>query len=317
VVNDPNGPPEYKVYRSRRSPLSGMRKPSGLGSLKRPFRGRRDRGPRERRPLSPGRIVAWIAAATKQIKLGTGTINMPNTHPATVAATMAMLDHMLDGRLIFGISPGGLLSDAELFGNLDANRNEMFLESINQVLDIWAGEFFALLGPSGCGKTTLLRMLAGFETPDEGRILRLLLLEGPQPSIDVRTGGPIGVFRSRLIAPGLSMIGARAGCRYVDRVPSYLNNLFRLGMVWFSRETLRDPLKYQVLEAQPDVIEAIHSVRQAKVVRRSIHLTPFGDDFCRVCLTPEDRELEELPVHSTPPAATKSPGPPSDTTGEI
>ena len=38
-------------------------------------------------------------------------------------------------------------------------------------LDIRAGEFFALLGPSGCGKTTLLRMLAGFETPDAGQIL--------------------------------------------------------------------------------------------------------------------------------------------------
>src|SRR3979490_2103899 len=38
-------------------------------------------------------------------------------------------------------------------------------------LDIRAGEFFALLGPSGCGKTTLLRMLAGFRGPDEGRIL--------------------------------------------------------------------------------------------------------------------------------------------------
>jgi putrescine transport system ATP-binding protein len=38
-------------------------------------------------------------------------------------------------------------------------------------LDITRGEFFALLGPSGCGKTTLLRMLAGFETPDEGAIL--------------------------------------------------------------------------------------------------------------------------------------------------
>jgi putrescine transport system ATP-binding protein len=37
-------------------------------------------------------------------------------------------------------------------------------------LDIRPGEFFALLGPSGCGKTTLLRMLAGFETPDEGRV---------------------------------------------------------------------------------------------------------------------------------------------------
>jgi putrescine transport system ATP-binding protein len=38
-------------------------------------------------------------------------------------------------------------------------------------LDIFAGEFFALLGPSGCGKTTLLRLLAGFEAAEEGRIL--------------------------------------------------------------------------------------------------------------------------------------------------
>ena len=38
-------------------------------------------------------------------------------------------------------------------------------------LDIRRGELFALLGGSGCGKTTLLRMIAGFETPDTGRIL--------------------------------------------------------------------------------------------------------------------------------------------------
>src|SRR5258705_2653965 len=36
-------------------------------------------------------------------------------------------------------------------------------------LDIYQGEFFALLGPSGCGKSTLLRLLAGFETPEQGR----------------------------------------------------------------------------------------------------------------------------------------------------
>ena len=41
----------------------------------------------------------------------------------------------------------------------------------NVSLDIYEREFFALLGPSGCGKTTLMRMLAGFETPTEGRIL--------------------------------------------------------------------------------------------------------------------------------------------------
>ena len=38
-------------------------------------------------------------------------------------------------------------------------------------LDIPGGEFFSMVGPSGCGKTTTLRMIAGFEVPDEGRIL--------------------------------------------------------------------------------------------------------------------------------------------------
>ena len=38
-------------------------------------------------------------------------------------------------------------------------------------LEILDGEFFAMLGPSGSGKTTVLRMIAGFETPTEGRIL--------------------------------------------------------------------------------------------------------------------------------------------------
>jgi len=84
-------------------------------------------------------FISTLIHATKSMKLGTGTINMPNSHPVTVASQIAMLDHLLDGRFIFGISPGGLLSDAEAYGNLDANRNEMFLEAINQVLAIWDG----------------------------------------------------------------------------------------------------------------------------------------------------------------------------------
>jgi alkanesulfonate monooxygenase SsuD/methylene tetrahydromethanopterin reductase-like flavin-dependent oxidoreductase (luciferase family) len=85
-------------------------------------------------------FIASLIDATKSMKLGTGTINMPNTHPATVASQIAMLDHLLDGRFMFGISPGGLLSDAEVFGNLDADRNAMFLEAINQVLAIWSSD---------------------------------------------------------------------------------------------------------------------------------------------------------------------------------
>ena len=136
--------------------------------------------------------------------------------------------------------------------------------------------------------------------PDEGRILMLLLRGGPQPTVDVRTGGPVGAVSSHLVAPGLNMIGPRAGVRYLDQVPSYLNNLFRLGLIWFSREQLRDPLEYQVVEAQPDVLQAMHSVRFHKIVRRSIHLTPFGEDFCRTCLTSDDENLENLPEHQAP-----------------
>ena len=82
-------------------------------------------------------FIASLAAATKNIRLGTGTVNMPNSHPAAIASQIAMLDHMLDGRLNFGISPGGLASDAEVFGNLEKNRNEMFVECIDMVLEIW------------------------------------------------------------------------------------------------------------------------------------------------------------------------------------
>ena len=70
-------------------------------------------------------------------------------------------------------------------------------------------------------------------------------------------------------------------------------------------------MNYQVLEAQPDVLEAIHSVAHAKVVRRSVHLTPFGDDFCRVCLNPDGSAPDLFPEHSAPPHAQTTPQPPT------
>jgi hypothetical protein len=170
-----------------------------------------------------------------------------------------------------------------------ASLREQGQQLLHQSRDVWSNY---------TGHPAYARILSEL-APDEGRILLLLLRSGPQPSVDVRTGGPTGVVSSRLIAPGLTMIGPRAGARYLDQVPSYLHNLFRLGMIWFSREQLQDPLDYQVLEAQPDVLAAMHSVRMAKVVRRSIHLTPFGEDFCRAVLAPEEG-LVGLPAHAAP-----------------
>jgi alkanesulfonate monooxygenase SsuD/methylene tetrahydromethanopterin reductase-like flavin-dependent oxidoreductase (luciferase family) len=85
-------------------------------------------------------FIAWLLRETRRIRLGTGTVNLPNHHPAMVAAEVAMVDHMAKGRFLFGISPGGLLSDAEVFGNLDKDRTAMFVEAIDQILAIWNGE---------------------------------------------------------------------------------------------------------------------------------------------------------------------------------
>jgi putrescine transport system ATP-binding protein len=71
-------------------------------------------------------------------------------------------------------------------------------------LDIFAGEFFALLGPSGCGKTTLLRLLAGFDTPDEGRIL----LDGEDIASVPPYRRPINMmFQSYALFPHLTVEG--------------------------------------------------------------------------------------------------------------
>ena len=75
-------------------------------------------------------------------------------------------------------------------------------------LEIARGEFFSLLGPSGSGKTTTLRMIAGFETPDTGRVI----LDAPLEfrSVTIEDGADIGV--SAVILPGITIgKGAQIG----------------------------------------------------------------------------------------------------------
>jgi spermidine/putrescine transport system ATP-binding protein len=83
-------------------------------------------------------------------------------------------------------------------------------------LSIQEGEFFALLGPSGCGKTTLLRMLAGFETPTEGRIL----IDGQDISHVPPNKRPVNmVFQSYAVFPHMSVAENVGYGLMVDGVP--------------------------------------------------------------------------------------------------
>src|SRR5207237_4666708 len=71
-------------------------------------------------------------------------------------------------------------------------------------LSVERGEFFALLGPSGCGKTTLLRLIAGFETPDEGRIV----IDGVEMNAVPPYARPVNMmFQSYALFPHLDVSG--------------------------------------------------------------------------------------------------------------
>ena len=130
-------------------------------------------------------------------------------------------------------------------------------------------------------------------TPDEARILRLLASEGPQPQVDLRATNLIG-GGSQLVAPGLNMLGPKAGVRHRDRVAAYLDNLVRLGLVRRVGQPLEDPAAYQVLEAQPEVLQAIKRTSRPKSDRHSVRLTPFGEGFCREVLPSETADIDAL-----------------------
>jgi alkanesulfonate monooxygenase SsuD/methylene tetrahydromethanopterin reductase-like flavin-dependent oxidoreductase (luciferase family) len=80
---------------------------------------------------------ATLIHATTRIKLATGTTNLAQMHPVVIAVNAAMMDHLAQGRFIFGISPGALTSDAEALGLLDEDRNKIFAEAIDVILAIW------------------------------------------------------------------------------------------------------------------------------------------------------------------------------------
>ncbi len=90
---------------------------------------------------SPMMFFATLLEATRNIRLGTGVINLPHHHPVVVAAEAALFDQLSGGRLMLGIGPGGLMSDGELFGHEDmSERYGIAMESLDIILRLWQGD---------------------------------------------------------------------------------------------------------------------------------------------------------------------------------
>lgn len=86
---------------------------------------------------SPEVFMATAAERTRRIKLGTGVISLPYHHPYMVAHRMILLDHLTRGRVILGVGPGALASDALMFGINPERQREMMDESLGVIIRLF------------------------------------------------------------------------------------------------------------------------------------------------------------------------------------
>jgi limonene 1,2-monooxygenase len=89
---------------------------------------------------SPEVFIAAAAERTRNIKLGTGVSSLPYHHPLILADRMVLLDHITRGRVMFGVGPGALPSDAFMMGIDPVDQRRMMEESLDAILRLLDGE---------------------------------------------------------------------------------------------------------------------------------------------------------------------------------
>jgi limonene 1,2-monooxygenase len=86
---------------------------------------------------SPELFLAVAAERTRHIKLGTGVVSLPYHHPMLVAERMALLDNLTRGRVMFGVGPGALVTDALMFGVDPTRTRPMMEESLAVIIRLF------------------------------------------------------------------------------------------------------------------------------------------------------------------------------------
>src|SRR5919206_353631 len=86
---------------------------------------------------SPELFLATAAERTRHIKLGTGVVSLPYHHPMLVAERMALLDNLTRGRVLFGVGPGALPTDALMFGVDPSHTRPMMDESLEVIVRLF------------------------------------------------------------------------------------------------------------------------------------------------------------------------------------
>ncbi|WET78933.1 Abi-alpha family protein [Amycolatopsis sp. QT-25] len=119
-------------------------------------------------------------------------------------------------------------------------------------------------------------------TPDEARILSALSDGSPFPAVDVAERTNLG-GAGRFVLRNASTVGKAAGVSLPDQVPGYLTRLIGLGLVELDEEVPALETQYEILLTDETVREAEKSVRRAKFVKHTVHVSRLGAQFWQAC----------------------------------
>src|SRR6202030_1491345 len=89
---------------------------------------------------SPEVFIAAAAERTRHIRLGTGVVSLPYHNPLMAANRIIQLDHMTMGRVMFGVGPGLLTSDAMMLGIEPMQQRDRMMQGLDVVLRLFRGE---------------------------------------------------------------------------------------------------------------------------------------------------------------------------------
>lgn len=143
---------------------------------------------------SPELFIATVAERTRNIKLGTGVSSLPYHHPLMLADRINQLDHITRGRVMLGVGPGSLPSDAFMMGITVAKQRDMMDEALDVIVPLLRGE-------------TVTAKTDWFELKDA----RLQMTPWSRPSVEIAVASqvsPTGATAAGRHGLGLLSIGA-------------------------------------------------------------------------------------------------------------
>lgn len=143
---------------------------------------------------SPELFIATVAERTRNIKLGTGVSSLPYHHPLMLADRINQLDHITRGRVMLGVGPGSLPSDAFMMGITVAKQRDMMDEALDVIVPLLRGK-------------TVTAKTDWFELKDA----RLQMTPWSRPSVEIAVASqvsPTGATAAGRHGLGLLSIGA-------------------------------------------------------------------------------------------------------------